>query len=145
MFSAWPLSGRSPVSGSTSAYLTDELPELSTRTRPAEPGEPAMAGMLPGAGRHRVAGAAGAAGLPGVRGGRDAPARRLVLGRAAHLPHGVRRGDEHAAGDRARRARPALGGPGAGDRGRRRGGAAAGLEPDRANTGVPAPLYGRGG
>src|SRR6185437_10633919 len=50
MFSAWPLSGRSPVAGSTSAYLTDELPELSTRTRPAEPDEPAMAGMLPGAG-----------------------------------------------------------------------------------------------
>ena len=50
MFSAWPLSGRSPVSGSTSAYLTDELPELSTRTRPAEPGEAAMAGMLPAAG-----------------------------------------------------------------------------------------------
>src|SRR5690349_1222841 len=50
MFSAWPLSGRSPVSGSTSAYLTDELPELRTRTRPAEPGEPAMAGMLPVAG-----------------------------------------------------------------------------------------------
>src|SRR6185437_11149950 len=50
MFSAWPLSGRSPVAGSTSAYLTDELPELSTRTRPAEPGEPAMAGMLPGVG-----------------------------------------------------------------------------------------------
>src|SRR5690348_8629917 len=43
MFSAWPLSGRSPVAGSTRAYLTDELPELSTRTRPAQPGEHAMA------------------------------------------------------------------------------------------------------
>src|SRR5690349_7659502 len=50
MFSAWPLSERSPVSGSTSAFLTDELPELRTRTRPEEPGEPAMAGMLPVAG-----------------------------------------------------------------------------------------------
>ena len=70
MFSAWPLSGRSPVSGSTSAYLTDELPELSTRTRPAEPGEPAMAGMLPAAGygpRSAVRGQAPPAGSRQVR------------------------------------------------------------------------------
>src|SRR5882724_761127 len=87
MFSAWPLSGRSPVSGSTSAYLTDELPELSTRTRPEELGEPAMAGMLPGAGYGSRSGAlSGHPGTaPGGYGDSLSVKLRTGLGRRCHF------------------------------------------------------------
>src|SRR5690242_4811201 len=85
MFWAWPLSGRSPVAGSTSAYLTDELPELSTRTRPAEPGEPAMAGMLPVAGYGRVR----RPGRHAVAPGRIANSFGIITGRGRPLSYHV--------------------------------------------------------
>src|SRR6266571_566144 len=92
-----------------------------------------------------AAGSAGAAGVPGVRGGGDAPAGRMVLGREAHHAHGVRLGGEHAARGQGHGARLALGGAGPRARGHRRGGAAHVLEPDRAHPRLPARLHDRGG